>query len=595
MKIKLLIALFFVSFFCAAQTSVNYNQSNLAKLVTLDLKSQKISSVLQKIGNAGGFYFAYNGALFGQDSIVNVNVRNKSVRDVLDQLFEGKVAYKENNEYIILRYAVNHFAIEAESIVTAENLYSITGRVVDTQTGKKVKNASVYEKRLLQSAITDEEGYFDLKFKGNHSAIVLTASKETYRDTSIVFLSSIDIKPKAYDDPDKEKGTFVGNMLDSFGISRWLTSSRQRIQNMNIPNFLANMPVQASLTPGLSSHGSMSGTVVNKFSLNLIGGYTAGVDGAEIAGVFNMDKADVRYVQVAGVLNVNGGNTEGTQIAGVVNMVGQNANGVQIAGVYNHVRGKTNGIQISTANYSRGLVEGMQISALGNLANNDLRGIQITGLLNIVGKETKGFQLSGFGNAALRNMRGVQLSGIINYAKHNKGLQIGLINVADTSSGVSLGLINVVRRGYHKLSISSNDLINTNVSFKSGNANLYTIFLLGKNYEKDKKIETFGFGFGHDFFAGKRISVSTELTAQHLHLGRWDYANILNKFQLNLQLKIMKGLSIYGGPVLNYYVTEAPLNYLAANGYQSQVAPSRSKIINGNSAWIGWSAGINFF
>jgi hypothetical protein len=595
MKIKLLIALFFVSFFCAAQTSVNYNQSNLAKLVTLDLKSQKISSVLQKIGNAGGFYFAYNGALFGQDSIVNVNVRNKSVRDVLDQLFEGKVAYKENNEYIILRYAVNHFAIEAESIVTAENLYSITGRVVDTQTGKKVKNASVYEKRLLQSAITDEEGYFDLKFKGNHSAIVLTASKETYRDTSIVFLSSIDIKPKAYDDPDKEKGTFVGNMLDSFGISRWLTSSRQRIQNMNIPNFLANMPVQASLTPGLSSHGSMSGTVVNKFSLNLIGGYTAGVDGAEIAGVFNMNKADVRYVQVAGVLNVNGGNTEGTQIAGVVNMVGQNANGVQIAGVYNHVRGKTNGIQISTANYSRGLVEGMQISALGNLANNDLRGIQITGLLNIVGKETKGFQLSGFGNAALRNMRGVQLSGIINYAKHNKGLQIGLINVADTSSGVSLGLINVVRRGYHKLSISSNDLINTNVSFKSGNANLYTIFLLGKNYEKNKKIETFGFGFGHDFFAGKRISVSTELTAQHLHLGRWDYANILNKFQLNLQLKIMKGLSIYGGPVLNYYVTEAPLNYLAANGYQSQIAPPNSKIIGKNSAWLGWSAGINLF
>lgn len=289
MKTKLLIALFFVSFFCAAQTSVNYNQSNLAKLVTLDIKSQKIGSVLQKIGSAGGFYFAYNGALFEQDSIVNLHVRNKPVRDVLDQLFDGKVAYKENNEYIILRYAVNHFAIEAESIVTADNLYAISGRVVDTQTGKKVKNASVYEKRLLESAITDDEGYFNLKFKGNHTAIVLTASKETYRDTSIIFLSSIDVKPQGYDDPDKEKGTFVSNMLESFGISRWLTSSRQRIQNMNIPNFLANMPVQASLTPGLSSHGSMSGSVVNKFSLNLIGGYTAGVDGAEIAGIFNMN------------------------------------------------------------------------------------------------------------------------------------------------------------------------------------------------------------------------------------------------------------------------------------------------------------------
>ncbi|RZL42786.1 MAG: hypothetical protein EOP00_23130 [Pedobacter sp.] len=351
MKTKLLIAFFFISCYCTAQTSVNYNRSNLAKLVTLDLKANKIGTVLQKIGKAGGFYFTYNGALFAQDSIVNLNVRNKPVREILEELFDGKVDYKENNEYIILRYAVNHFSIEAESIITADNLYSITGRVVDIQTGKKVKNASVYEKRLLQSALTDEDGFFSLKFKGSHDAIVLTASKETYRDTTLVFLSSIDIKPKSYDDPDKDKGTFISNLLDNFSISRWLTSSKQRIQSINVPNFLANMPVQASLIPGLSSHGSMSGSVVNKFSLNLMGGYTAGVNGAEIAGIFNLNKADVKYVQVAGVFNITGGNTEGTQIAGVVNMVGQNASGVQVAGVYNHVRGKANGIQISTANY----------------------------------------------------------------------------------------------------------------------------------------------------------------------------------------------------------------------------------------------------
>jgi len=121
MKSRLFIALFntlfvalsFVSWYCNAQTGANYNRSNLAKLVTLDVKSQKIGKVLHQIGDAGGFYFAYNGALFGQDSVVNLKARNKPVRDILDELFDGKVAYKENNEYIILRYAVNHFAIEA--------------------------------------------------------------------------------------------------------------------------------------------------------------------------------------------------------------------------------------------------------------------------------------------------------------------------------------------------------------------------------------------------------------------------------------------------------------------------------------------------
>lgn len=595
MKVKLFILLLLSCFYSKAQTAVNYNESNLAKRVTLDLKAHKISTVLQKIGIAGGFYFTYNGALFKQDSVVNLSIRNKPVRQILDELFEGKVDYKENEEYIILRYAVNNFSIEAESIITAENLYAITGRVVDIQTGKKVKNASVYEKRLLQSALTDDEGFFSLKFKGSHTAIVLTASKETYRDTSLVFLSSIDVKPTGYDDPDKEKGTFMSNLLDNLSISRWLTSSKQRIQNINVPNFLANMPVQASLIPGLSSQGSMSGSVVNKFSLNLMGGYTAGVDGAEIAGIFNLNKADVRYLQVAGVFNITGGNTEGAQIAGVVNMVGQNANGVQVAGVYNHVRGKANGIQISTANYVKDLTEGMQISAVGNLVNDNLRGIQITGVGNVVRKDVKGFQISGVGNMALKEMKGVQLSGIFNYAKHNKGFQLSLINIADTSSGVSLGLINLVRHGYHKISFSTNDLINANIAFKSGNANLYTIFLLGKNFVKNEKIETFGLGFGHDFFAGRRLSVATELTAQHLYLGRWDYANILNKFQVNFQLRLLKGFTVYGGPVVNYYVTEVPNGYISATGYKSQIVPAKSRTINGNSVWLGWAVGINLF
>ncbi|WP_461789533.1 peptidase associated/transthyretin-like domain-containing protein [Pedobacter sp.] len=595
MKNKLILLLLLTGFFASGQTSINYNQSNLAKRVTLNLRSQKVSDVLKQVAKAGNFYFTYNGALFGQDSLVNVNVRNKPIRDLLDELFNGTVDYKENEEYIILRYAVNHCTIDAESIVTAENLYSITGRVVDTKTGKYLKNASVYEKRLLQSALTDEEGFFSLKFKGNHTAIILTASKETYRDTSIIFLSSIDVKPQAYDDPDKEKGTFVANLLDNIKISRWLTSSKQRIQNINIPNFLASMPVQASFTPGLSSRGSMSGNVVNKFSLNLIGGYTAGVNGAEIAGVFNLNKANVRYLQMAGVLNAIGGNTEGAQVAGVVNMVAQNANGLQVSGLYNQVVGKANGIQISTINYVNGLTEGMQISGVGNFVNNEIHGIQIAGAANIAKSTVHGFQLSGVSNITFADLKGVQLSGVVNYAKHNKGFQLGLVNLADTSSGFSLGLINLIRNGYHKISISTNDLINANIAFKGGNAKLYTILLLGKNLVKDKNIETVGLGFGHDFFPGKTISFSTELTSQYLHLGRWDYANLLNKFQLNVQLKLAGSFSIYGGPSLNYYITDAPFGHVSAKGYSSNIVPSNAKVIGKYNGWLGFILGVNIF
>lgn len=593
MKTKLIIALLLLNGLCYAQMAANF-QSNLSKRVTIDVKAHKISEVLKKISNAGRFYFAYNGALFQQDSIVNLNVKNTPVRDVLDQLFEGKVDYRENAEYIILRYAVNHFTIEAESIVTAENLYAITGHVIDIQTGKKVKNASVYEKRLLQSSITDEEGFFSLKFKGEHKAIILTASKETYRDTALVFLSSINVKPEGYSDPDKEKGTFFDNVLDNLRIGRWFASSKQRIQNMNVPSFLANTPFQASLTPGLSSHGGMSTSVVNKFSLNILGGYTAGVDGFEMAGVFNLNKGDVGVVQVAGGFNVVGGNVRG----------------FQISGVYNEVRKNVVGVQVSTLNKVNGTAEGFQISAVANLVDKDFKGVQVTGLLN-VGKEDidgvqvaafgnvgakmmNGLQIAGIGNSVQGTLRGVQISGIFNYVKKNTGFQIGLINVADTSTGVSLGLLNIVRTGYHKISLSGNELINANLALKTGNANLYTIFLLGKNFVDHERIETFGLGFGHDFFAGKRLSIGVEATAQQLYLGNWDYANILTKFQTNLQIRIFKGLSIYGGPTLNYYISDAPEGS-SAKGYKQQIASSRSKTIEGHKAWFGWNAGITIF
>ena len=55
-------------------------------------------------------------------------------------------------------------------------------------------------------------------------------------------------------------------------------------------NFFETRPFQVSLVPGLGSHGKMSGQVVNNFSLNVFGGYTAGTNGSELGGLFNIDK-----------------------------------------------------------------------------------------------------------------------------------------------------------------------------------------------------------------------------------------------------------------------------------------------------------------
>lgn len=580
MKQKLLLIFLLWANYSHAQLANNSYRHNLSKLVTFNIKQQPVKTVLAQISEAGNFYFSYSGALFQQDSLVTMNVKSMPVRDVLEKMFNGTVDYKENAEYIILRYAVNHFTIQPDNIATTDKQYVISGFVVDTETGKKVKQASVYEKRLLESTLTDEEGYFSLKFKGEHKDVILTASKETYRDTALIFLADINVKPKGYDDPDKEKGTIFSNAIEDLGISRFFLSSKQRIQNINIPSFFANTPFQASLTPGLSSHGMMSSRVVNKVSLNVFGGYTAGVNGVEIAGLFNLTIRDASKFQAAGLFNVVGGNVEGFQLAGLHNNVKSNVEGFHAAGLVNLVKGSVNG---------------MQLAGLGNLIEKDLKGVQAAGLGNIVGEKTKGVQFAGLGNIASKEMRGIQIAGLFNYAKNMKGFQFGLINLANTNTGTSLGLINISKNGYYKLSFYANETVPTNVAIKTGNANLYTMLIAGKSFTDTAKIATAGIGFGHDFIFGKTVSIATEMTSQYLYLGNWDYANILMKFQANLQLKLFKGFSLFGGPSYSYYNSNAPLGASAPN-YKQQIVPQKHQNFSGNNqGWLGWNVGITIF
>ena len=134
----------------------------------------------------------------------------------------------------------------------------------------------------------------------------------------------------------------------------------------------------------------MSGQVVNNFSLNVFGGYTAGTNGMEIGGLFNIDKQEVKYFQAAGIFNVDGGKMKGFQVAGINNTVLDTSYGFQAAGISNLVKGK-------------------------------FAGFQVGGIYNHVADSVKGFQAAGIANFARRKLSGVQIAGVITDAEcHNK-------------------------------------------------------------------------------------------------------------------------------------------------------------------------------
>ncbi|MXV16323.1 hypothetical protein [Hufsiella ginkgonis] len=550
--------------------------SLLASNVTLNVSQQRLEDVLNIISKKNNFYFSY-GSGIPADSLVSLKAENITVREALNRLLNGRAEYRESEKYIVLRVMVRRFSIRPEEIISGNREYVISGFIVDEQSSEKVKEASVYERNLLHAALSDENGYFRLRFKGDYSSVVLTASKENYRDTSMRFLSSIDILPEGADNP-VWQGINTAFRRTGRTFGGWLVSSRQRVQALNIPDFFATTPFQASFLPGLSSHGLFSSQIVNKASLNVLGGYTAGVNGLEVAGIFNVNKHDVEKVQVAGVINMTGGSVKGVQVAGVLNSVFDSIRAVQVAGVLNEVHGNA---------------EGVQVSGVANLVFKDLNGTGITGLVNVVARSTNGIQVAGLGNITGKKLRGAQIAGLFNYAREMHGMQVGLLNVADSSSGYSIGLLNLVRRGYHKVSISANETMNFNIAVKTGNANLYTILIGGKNFSDKELIYSGGFGLGHDVLFSDKLSVAAEISSQFIYLGNWESTNVLSRFKTNVQFKLHKLVSIFAGPAYSVYYSDPVVR--SAPGYKSDIVPGKYRSFsNYTTGWFGWNAGITF-
>jgi len=540
-------------------------ESILAKNISIHVNNMRVGTVLKTIEEKGNFTFSYNSNIVKTDSLVTINADNWTIKEVLDHLLLNRFEYKETRNFVILRYAPLQLSLTTEKAATEGDEYHISGFVTDEQTGKKLENASVYDRVLLQSTLTANDGHFELRLKNNGQPVMLTISKEFYKDTTITFLADVTVNP----DRNKPK-SLIGYIIsgDNDGIEttslgRLFISTKQQIQAANLHGLIAQAPFQASAIPGVSTHAEFSGQVVNKVSLNAVGGYNAGVDGFELGLIFNLDQGDVGDVQIAGIFNVVGGNV----------------NGIQLGGLYNNVLGS---------------VRGIQLSLLHNSVKRNLSGMQIAGVYNHTKGNVAGMQLAILGNVASKKTSGMQVAGLFNYAGNLRGVQLGLVNIADTSSGYSIGLINIINHGYHKLALSGNETLNANLGLKTGSKQLYTIWQGGLRFNDNSKLYAFGFGFGRELGLGKRFAINPELTQQYVYQGNWARTNLLSRFDLALTYKVAKSFSINAGPSLNFFYSD---QRNPVDGY-AWVRDLNHSFINGSrnwTGWVGWTVGVSFF
>lgn len=243
----------------------------------------------------------------------------------------------------------------------------------------------------------------------------------------------------------------------------------------------------------IGSHGKSSGEITNNISLNILSGYTRGLDGFELS-------------FISSVMN---GNMKGCQIAGASNIVTGTTQGIQIGMCSNVNLGKTNGLQLSgIANVVTDSTRAVQISGGANVVNDHFTGTQLAGIGNVVNGNVKGTTIAGAANVANGEMKGVQISGLFNYTKINQGLQLGFINVADSSSGVSIGFLSIIKHGYYNFSLFTDEMLMANLNYKMGTKKFYNI--LGVSLSQ--KMWGLTYGIGTHFLSEKKLSFNTDLS-----------------------------------------------------------------------------------
>ncbi len=167
---------------------ISFAQTPLQKNISIQVKNQRLSNVLDIIGNTGNFNFSYNSKIVKKDSLVTLNFVNKPVKEILDFIFKTGYEYIESGNYIILRrkpIAVPTLQTIVKSVVSEEKNYVVKGYIIDEATGEKINDASVYEAKQLASDLSNENGFFKIKLKRKYKTASVTVSKLFYKDTTI--------------------------------------------------------------------------------------------------------------------------------------------------------------------------------------------------------------------------------------------------------------------------------------------------------------------------------------------------------------------------------------------------------------------------
>ena len=315
-----------------------YSQTNavppLERKVTINVSGKPASEFLTSIAAQTGVVFSYNPDIVSNTPI-HLNVTNKPVRQTLNLAFKGTIKYKVKGKYIILQKINRQDESEKKEKI-------VEGYIFDSESGKEVDNATVYNKDKLVSVNTDEYGYFRVEMPKGDTVTQLKISKVGYSDTLIVNVQdtfpghTVELKIV----PLRQRvGELIDSLTQNFKIPNWLLPRKLQISSINMSDSIFSK-LNFCLVPGVSTNKLFGGNTVSDVSFNLTVGYIQDVRLVEFGSFFNIDRLGGPLFQYAGYGNIVGGEVRGVQMSGFFNYA-RSARWGQITGFMNIVANGT--------------------------------------------------------------------------------------------------------------------------------------------------------------------------------------------------------------------------------------------------------------
>lgn len=586
-------------------------KNHLSKKITVHIENASLQEALSEIARAGHFRFSYDAEYIKGDKPVNINATNVSVEKVLKGILGKKVNAKEIGNHVVLVRNRNEDEDDRKP-----DEYAITGVIYRADTRQRLQNVTVYEIERKNSALTAQNGSYSVLMQRGRTVRGLSFSKLGFMDT-VIFVNpatdrNIDVMLKPFESNltriEPIPASLQPHSIDSMAFVNWLVPEITRINSANL-KIHTTRPFQISIVPYIGSNWKVTGSITNRFSLNLLAGYTGGLKGFEIGGLLNITRNDISGIQLGGLGNIVGGQGKGWQIGGLFNYDLGRFSGVQIGGIMNYVTDTISGFQIGgLTNILTGTIKGVQVSGLTNVVTKSSDGWQISGLVNLTlqdvrqaqisglvnyGRNVDGVQVAGLVNIARYHNEGVQIAGVFNYATVVSGLQLGIVNVSNSvERGIPIGLFSYVQEGYHLFEISGNEIFYGNVAFKSGTKHFYNI--AGAGIGSDYKLNLY-YGIGTIFTLKKKLSMNIDASAGFVyHPTDTIYHGLLLKFNPAIEYRFARHLALFLGPAYNCFVFSKGKPSATSRGLSFYDFYFRSTDNASIQMWLGGVVGIRF-